>query len=1200
MFFYFFILRWIKIFKPFQKVQIFSIMEIFFFSISLFYERMYALNFLDLNNYEIIKKIGQGGFGEVFKIRNKTTDDFYAAKILIGRKGNSKIAHREVDIMVKLNYPSVLKLIGYSPTNFDNEPDHVIVTEYLPNGTLYDILEMERKSQNTSKFDDTKKLITIYGIASGMSYLHSNRIVHRDLKSQNIFIDGNLWPKVADFGLSKIIPVNKYSLTNSSGQGFKGTPNYIAPEIYEEDSYTKAGDVYAFAMIIYEIMTLKIPFENIEWYRLMFMVPQGKRPELPSQLDKTYKNLIERCWSQNPKDRPSFAEITKELKEDPHYITKNVNQIEFKKYVDSIEKYFVTIEKNIFTQNGTNSDEISFSVLEHLKTIPEFNDLSSEKQDFIVSEIFNFDTHNNLSIDYNKLQVLYESYLLDSEEFIEMISDFSMISIELVYPSQLFDEIFNAVKNIFENHVITIKADLIFNGPEELVYQLGKNDFVDTIKISSSIKTIGESVFSNCASLVHVTIPGTVKSIKSYCFKECPITEITIPSTVDSIGSFCFQNCQQLSIVTIDPYETKIGEHAFSNCNSLTHLNIKTKKKEITEYDENRIEGIQTITILPPVTTICSNAFSNSKFITQITIPSTVTKIGSYAFSNSSSLVQVIFPPSVTVIEDHTFYNCSSLVQVNLPPFLKSIGSSAFAGCSSLTNIMIPHLVHLIQMYAFARCTSLIEIVIPKSVTQIQEHTFSNCSSLKSVILSSKLKSIGTSAFEKCTSLKEITIPQSVTSIGDLCFHYCSSLEKVNMPTNINWIGSKIFCMCSSLPDEYVSSVYNNSKSENESLNFSLSLRFIRSPIILDIIKKLDIKVCQFNSEEDIIWCDSMFTIYKYTHFDPSKHINKIPGICESCRRVNFIKLINSLERKFKKEYGSIIPKTFVIPDEKSECKREILNQVLYGQSTWIFKPNIGVSSEGIQIFQKYQQIEAKINESNGIIQEYVSPKLLNGFKFDFRIFLLITNLNPISLYIYKEGFARFCSELYQSPSLSNFDNHYSHFSSVKLNLKNEKPSNSYIIRSFSSTLEQIAENEIKANEIWEKIKDLSIKSILALLPKFISYAKIACQANDVEFIKKGITPIDPLHRFFHLFAIDFIIDENLNPFVIDLNHNPGMQTINQIDQNIKAELIEDELYLFYSIIKNEKNKTIDKWEQLLPTSKSQINELITKIKSKE
>lgn len=57
-------------------------MENFFFSIYKFYERMYALNFLDLNNYEIITKIGQGGFGEVFKIRNKTTDDFYAAKIL--------------------------------------------------------------------------------------------------------------------------------------------------------------------------------------------------------------------------------------------------------------------------------------------------------------------------------------------------------------------------------------------------------------------------------------------------------------------------------------------------------------------------------------------------------------------------------------------------------------------------------------------------------------------------------------------------------------------------------------------------------------------------------------------------------------------------------------------------------------------------------------------------------------------------------------------------------------------------------------------------------------------------------------------------------------------------------------------------------------------------------------------------------------
>ena len=172
------------------------------------------------------------------------------------------------------------------------------------NGSLEDLILLEKNHNHLSNFNDTQKLIIIYGIASAMSYLHSHNIIHRDLKPENILIDDFFFPKIADFGLSKINHQRQESMTMKSTDGIKGTPIYMSPEIWRNGEYSKASDVYAFAIIVYELITKEKPFENFNFFQIPLKISKGYRPEFKNPVPDVYRNLIESCWSQDPSKRP--------------------------------------------------------------------------------------------------------------------------------------------------------------------------------------------------------------------------------------------------------------------------------------------------------------------------------------------------------------------------------------------------------------------------------------------------------------------------------------------------------------------------------------------------------------------------------------------------------------------------------------------------------------------------------------------------------------------------------------------------------------------------------------------------------------------------------------------------------------------------------------------------------------------------------
>lgn len=293
----------------------------------------------ELSQYEVLNKIGSGAFGDVYKIINRSANEINAAKVFINKPSSksenmTRYLRREVDIISQISYPSILKFIHFSPVNFQNEPKPVIITEFLPNGTLQDIITYHNSRRNDNYWNDTRKLINIYGIASAMSFLHSQNIVHRDLKPENILMDDFLCPKIADFGLSKVINHDIYSLGSSSDPDIKGTSLYIAPEILTNYEYSEKSDVYAFSMIVYEIMTNEKPFKNIgNICTIWNKVNSKERPEFSFPIPQAYKTLIEKCWSHDPEKRPSFSQIVEQLRTDSGFITEKINVEDYQSYV---------------------------------------------------------------------------------------------------------------------------------------------------------------------------------------------------------------------------------------------------------------------------------------------------------------------------------------------------------------------------------------------------------------------------------------------------------------------------------------------------------------------------------------------------------------------------------------------------------------------------------------------------------------------------------------------------------------------------------------------------------------------------------------------------------------------------------------------------------------------------------------------------
>ncbi|XVF28203.1 hypothetical protein REPUB_Repub15cG0008800 [Reevesia pubescens] len=275
-----------------------------------------AINRVDMDtdclDYEILwedltigEQIGQGSCGTVYHALWYGSD--VAVKVFSKQEYSDDVIlsfRQEVSLMKRLRHPNVLLFMGAvtSPQRL------CIVTEFLPRGSLFRLLQ-----RNTTKVDWRRRVHMALDIARGMNYLHHYNppIIHRDLKSSNLLVDKNWTVKVGDFGLSRL--KHETYLTTKTG---KGTPQWMAPEVLRNEPSDEKSDVYSFGIVLWELATEKIPWDNLNSMQVIGAVGfMNQRLEIPKEVDPRWASIIESCWHSDPQSRPTFQELLDKLRD---------------------------------------------------------------------------------------------------------------------------------------------------------------------------------------------------------------------------------------------------------------------------------------------------------------------------------------------------------------------------------------------------------------------------------------------------------------------------------------------------------------------------------------------------------------------------------------------------------------------------------------------------------------------------------------------------------------------------------------------------------------------------------------------------------------------------------------------------------------------------------------------------------------------
>ena len=257
--------------------------------------------------YELLELLGEGAVAVVWLARDTQSDQLVAIKVL--QKAALKLEAiqrfaQEVTILSRLEHPAVVRIYD---TGVAGDDSPYVVMEYIPGGTLRTLLA----ARGGAALDPTHAVAIISSLAEGLAAAHALQVVHRDVKPENVLVGREGAIKLVDFGMAKVLRRDSPMLT--FGSKICGTPQYMAPERARGIPVSGAADVYSLAVIAYELLSGRRPFDSKHPVEVLMAHVSDPPPEMPS-VPPELAQVVFRALDKDPDQRPSAAEFARLLR----------------------------------------------------------------------------------------------------------------------------------------------------------------------------------------------------------------------------------------------------------------------------------------------------------------------------------------------------------------------------------------------------------------------------------------------------------------------------------------------------------------------------------------------------------------------------------------------------------------------------------------------------------------------------------------------------------------------------------------------------------------------------------------------------------------------------------------------------------------------------------------------------------------------
>jgi tubulin polyglutamylase TTLL6/13 len=344
----------------------------------------------------------------------------------------------------------------------------------------------------------------------------------------------------------------------------------------------------------------------------------------------------------------------------------------------------------------------------------------------------------------------------------------------------------------------------------------------------------------------------------------------------------------------------------------------------------------------------------------------------------------------------------------------------------------------------------------------------------------------------------------------------------------------------------------------------AINLNHTKYTIIAECATDLGWRIVDSSRKTLLFWCDSYGTIDFASTLERWQFYNHFPGMGTISQKVDLARLSREMSQLFPQFYN-FQPNSFILPDERSGLKAALSKS----NCTYIVKPDRGSQGRGITIIQDPTAVDLLPDSS--VAQEYVTPCLIGGLKFDLRIYILVSSIDTLRLYLHTEGMARFCTEAYEPPNSSNLDDCYSHLTNFSLNKHNSK---------FCVTEE--GGHKRYLSQVFRDLEQsgADIEKLQRDIDQIVRLTLLASQSRISQSYHSVLTVTDGKSRCFEILGFDILIDERHRPWLLEVNSMPSLQTSSKLDHDLKKQVIMGALQIL-DISPNFKAESMDWFREM-------------------